>query len=123
VETLYTVGAVEGEAWETFGSVSSLAFDADGTLFVLDEAVGHIVAVDTTGSHVRTISNEGDGPGELGRPEGLAVFSDGRIGVLDFAKVGLQLFSRDGTFLEGIRFANEEESRGLHSMCCRTTAL
>ena len=108
VETVYTVGAVVGEPWETFGSVSSLAFDADGTLFILDGGAGHIVVVDTAGRYVRTISNEGEGPGELGRPEGLAVFSDGRIGVMDYAKVGLQLFSRDGAFLEGIRFATEE---------------
>ena len=105
VETVYTVGAVDGEAWETFGNAASLAFDADGTLLILDEAAGHIVAVDTAGRHVRTISNEGEGPGELARPEGLAVFHDGRLGVMDFAKFGLQLFGRDGTFLEGIRFA------------------
>ncbi len=30
VETVYTVGAVVGEPWETFGNVSSLAFDAGG---------------------------------------------------------------------------------------------
>ena len=108
VETVYTVGAVVGESWETFGSVSSLAFDADGTLFILDGGAGHIVVIDTAGRYVRTISKEGEGPGELGRPEGLAVFSDGRIGVMDYAKVGLQLFSRGGDFLEGIRFAAGE---------------
>ncbi len=108
VEAVYTVGAVVGEPWETFGSVSSLAFDADGTLFILDEGAGHIVVIDTAGRYVRTVSNEGEGPGELGRPAGLAVFSDGRIGVMDYAKVRLQLFSRDGAFLEGIRFATEE---------------
>ena len=107
VETVYTVGAIDGAPWETFGRVSSLAFDADGTLFILDSDAGHIVVVDTAGRYVRTISNKGEGPGELARPEGLAVFSDGRIGVMDFAKVGLQLFARDGTFLEGIRFATE----------------
>ncbi|MCY3701032.1 MAG: 6-bladed beta-propeller [Gemmatimonadetes bacterium] len=118
VETVYTVGVIEGEAWETFGSVSSLAFDGDGTLFILDADAGHIVVVDTAGRHVRTISNEGEGPGELGRPQGLAVFSDGRIGVMDFAKVGLQLFARDGTFLEGIRFATEAGIPGIpfHAM-------
>lgn len=118
VETVFTVGAIDGAPWETFGSVSSLAFDADGTLFILDSDAGHIVVVDTSGRYVRTISNEGEGPGELGRPEGLAVFPDGRIGVMDFAKVGLQLFDRDGTFLEGIRFATEAGVPGIpfHAM-------
>ncbi|MDE2720819.1 hypothetical protein [Candidatus Palauibacter polyketidifaciens] len=67
---------------------------------------------------MRTISRKGEGPGELDRPEGLAVFSDGRIGVMDFAKVGLQMFARDGTFLEGIRFATEAGIPGIpfHAM-------
>lgn len=104
VETVYTVGALDGEPWETFGSVTSLAFDADGTLFVLDESAGHIVVVDASGGYVRTISRQGEGPGELARPAGLSLFPDGRIGVMDFAKFGLQMFSRDGVFLDAIRF-------------------
>ena len=108
VETVFTVGVRDGAPWETFGSITSLAFDADGTLFILDEAAAHVVVIDASGAYVRTISRQGEGPGELARPAGLAVFSDGRIGVMDFAKSGLQLFSRDGAFLDGIRFAAGE---------------
>lgn len=107
VETVYTVGAIDGEPWETFGNVSSLAFDADGALLILDDGAGQVVVVDAAGRYVRTISNPGEGPGELTRPDGLTVFTDGRIGVMDFAKVGLQLFSREGTFLETVRFGTE----------------
>lgn len=39
VETVYTVGAVVGEPWETFGNVSSFAFDAGGALFIARIAV------------------------------------------------------------------------------------
>ena len=104
VETVYTVGTLDGAPWETFGNISSLAFDADATLFILDESAGHVVAIDSSGGYMRTISRRGEGPGELARPAGVALFSDGRIGVMDFAKIGLQLFSRDGAFLDAIRF-------------------
>ncbi|WP_419859142.1 hypothetical protein [Candidatus Palauibacter irciniicola] len=67
--------------------------------------------VDTAGRYVRTISNKGEGPGELARPEGLAVFSDRSV---SFAKVGLQLFARDG-FLEG------SSRRGPDSVSCDAT--
>lgn len=108
VETVFTVGVLDGAPWETFGSVTSLAFDADGTLFILDESAGHVVAINASGEFVRTISRQGEGPGELARPAGLALFSDGRIGVMDFGKLGLQIFSRDGTFLDATPFAAGE---------------
>lgn len=108
VETVFVVGVLDGAPWETFGSIASLAFDADGTLFILDEAAGHVVAIDPSGGHLRTISRQGEGPGELARPAGLALFPDGRLGVMDFAKSGLQVFSRDGEFLDALRFAAGE---------------
>ena len=108
VETVFTVGVLDGAPWETFGNVMSLAFDADGTLFILDEGAAHVVVIDASGEYVRTISRRGEGPGELARPAGLALFSDGRVGVLDFAKLGVQVFSGDGAFLDAIRFAAGE---------------
>ncbi|WP_419937212.1 6-bladed beta-propeller [Candidatus Palauibacter sp.] len=103
---------VEGAAWEMFGYVSDVAFDADGTLFILDDLAGHIVVIDSAGEFVRTISRRGDGPGELGQPIALVVFGDGRIGVNDLAKPGLQLFSRDGEFLDAVPFSVAEGMPG-----------
>ena len=107
VEPLYTVGVVEGETGETFGKVSSVAFDADGSLFILDAGAAHVVVIDPAGRYVRTISSKGEWPGELTNPFGLVLFSDGRIGVMDSRRRGLQLFSREGAFLEGVVFATE----------------
>ena len=52
-ETVYTVGALEGEPWETFGRVSNIAFDADGNLFILDRDAAHVVVIDPQGGHLR----------------------------------------------------------------------
>lgn len=103
VEEVYTVGVLDGAEWEMFGSVVGVAFGEDGTLFILDNDAGHIVVVDPSGEFVRTISNKGEGPGELNQPIGMAVFSDGGIGVNDLTR-GIQFFGRDGEFLGAAAF-------------------
>jgi len=112
VEGVFTVGVAEGAAWEMFGYVSDVAFDADGTLFVLDDLAGHIVVIDSAGDFVRTIANKGDGPGELVQPISIAVLRDGRIAVNDIGKPGIQLFRRDGEFLAGVPFGPIEGMPG-----------
>lgn len=104
LETVYTVGALEGEVWETFGNVSNLAFDPDGNLYILDRDASHVVMVDRAGGYVRTISKKGEGPGELANPFGMVLLTGPRIAVYDFAKRGFQVFSREGEFLEGVAF-------------------
>lgn len=106
-DTLYTVGVLDGAEWEMFGRVADVGFDADGTLFILDNDAGHVVVIDPAGEFVRTISNEGEGPGELRRPSSLILFRDGRIGVRDFGNRGIALFNRQGEFLEDVRIDPE----------------
>ena len=103
VEEVYAVGVLDGAEWEMFGSVVGVAFAEDGTLYILDNDAGHIVAVDPAGEFVRTISNKGEGPGELSQPIGMAVFSDGGIGVNDITR-GIQFFGREGEFLGAAAF-------------------
>ena len=111
VEEVYSVGVLDGAMWEMFGSVRAVAFDGDGTLLILDNDAGHVVVIDPTGEFVRTISNKGEGPGELNQPIGMAVFADRRIGVHDLMR-GIQLFSREGEFLDEARFTLEEGAPG-----------
>ena len=108
VEHVYTVGALEGESWETFGRVSRVAFDADGNLYILDSGAGHVVVIDPAGEYVRTIGRHGDGPGELGNPFGFLIDADGRVLVYDFAKQGFQIFTREGEFVESVSFDPQE---------------
>ena len=106
VEDVYTVGVLDGAAWEMFGRVAGVAFGADGSLFILDNGAGHVVVVDPAGQFVRTIANQGEGPGELTRPLGLAVLGDGRIAVNDMGR-GITVFSRDGESFQEAGFTFE----------------
>lgn len=107
-EDVYTVGALEGEAWETFGNVSEVAFDETGTLYILDRDAAHIVVMSPTGEFVRTISQKGEGPGELAGPMGLTLLAGGRLVVFDFVKQGFQVFDTDGEFVESVTLTPED---------------
>ena len=106
VEEVFTVGVMDGAAWEMFGRVAGVAFDGDGSLFILDNDAGHVVVVGPSGEFVRTISNKGEGPGELNQPVGLAVLGDGRIAVNDMGR-GVEVFNRDGESLQEAGFTFE----------------
>ena len=111
VEEVYSVGVLEGEAWEMFARVRAVAFDSDGTLFILDSEAGHIVVVDPGGAYVRTISNQGEGPGELNGPVSMAILADGRVAVNQFMR-GVQVFSREGEFIQEAAFSHETGGPG-----------
>lgn len=95
-EDAYAVGAFDGADWETFAEVAGVAFDGAGNLYVLDAYARRVVVVDGDGELVRTVGQEGEGPGELQRPSSLAVFDDGSMAVLDVDK--LHAFDADGRF-------------------------
>lgn len=102
-ENIYTVGAFDGEDWETFGRVESVAFDSQGNLHVLDEGANRVVVVGPDGQLLRTVGKEGQGPGELQSPGALAVLSDDRVAVFDFGMPGaFDVFNADGTFAESV---------------------
>lgn len=98
VDTVYSVGAVDGEEWETFSSISSIAFDMDGNLLILDRGNSRAVKVGPDGSFVGQIGRSGEGPGEFGSPSKLAVLTDGSIAVFDRSRRGFTLFHPDGSF-------------------------
>ena len=103
-EALWTVGALDGEDWEVFGSVTDLAFNESGDLFVLDRQAAHVVVFDRMGAYLRTISRQGEGPGELTEPGSIAILADGRLAVFDRSRRGIQFFTQEGEYLESAPF-------------------
>ncbi len=99
---VYTVGALDGEAWETFAGVADVGFDGRGNLHVLDRESGRVVVVDREGRHLRTVGRQGDGPGEFRQPGAMAVARDGRVVVFDMGHRALLLFGRDGAFVRSV---------------------
>lgn len=101
----YTVGAEDGREAEVFARVGDVAFDSRENLYVLDRGNTRIVVFDSTGRFLRVIGRRGNGPGELGTPQRMAVTREDEIVVTDPSKNGFSVFGPDGAFRRTIPFA------------------
>lgn len=99
-ETLYSIGAYDGEPWEVFGGIRGVGFDGDGNLYVLDRTAS-LFKYGPAGEFVVQIAGEGRGPGEIALPSSLAVGEDGTLVVVDRA-AGYHVFDSSGAFLRTI---------------------
>ncbi len=107
-EVIYRVGSLDGDGWDTFGSVSGVGFDGAGNLYILDTQAVRINVVDLQANLVRQFIGEGQGPGEFGGDTAgalkIAVMRDGRVFVYDAGRRGFAVFGADGEFERTVRF-------------------
>lgn len=96
--TVFSVGTEGGADHETFSAVPSVAFDAAGSLYVLDRDNGRVLVFDRTGGFVRQIGRKGEGPGEMGLPMGMTVAADGRVVVFDLVNNAFSVFGTAGEY-------------------------
>ena len=102
-ESLFTVGALVGEDWETFGSVRSVQFDDEGNLHIFDAGAHRMVVVDTDGNHLRTVGTRGEGPGEIQNAHAATVLDDGQTVIYDFGNpAAFEIFDREGQFARSV---------------------
>ena len=113
-----TIGVEEGDALEMIGSISDLASDHKGTLYVLDEAYSHVRAYDYDGNLIGVFGSEGDGPGEFNNPWNVAVIDDGNtIIVSSFSSARVNVFTRqESTFSFRSSFTKEGPGAGMCAM-------
>jgi hypothetical protein len=76
---LWRVGGEDDEVF--FGVINQVISDAEGNIYLLDAQLCEIPVYSPRGEHLRTLSREGDGPGEIRRPVDMRLLPDGTIGV------------------------------------------
>ena len=59
-----------------FGRIIDLERHPDGCIYILDNQLCQVVVISPDGEHLRDLSREGDGPGELRQPIGLGFPAD-----------------------------------------------
>jgi hypothetical protein len=113
-----TIGVEEGDVQDMIGSISDLASDHRGTLYVLDDAYSHVRAYDYGGNLIGTFGSEGEGPGEFHKPWNIAVVDDGNtIIVSSFSSRRINLFTRQqSTFSFRSSFTREGAGAGMCAM-------
>ena len=87
-----SVGELDGPEEYLFGSIWSIAVDDDRNVHVFDEQAHTVRIFDATGAFVETLGGRGEGPGEFGRAEAIALLPDGRLVVRDPGNQRVQVF-------------------------------
>jgi DNA-binding beta-propeller fold protein YncE len=78
---------------------AAIAIDAEGNVFISDEALHRISIFDAQGRFLDKWGAKGSSPGMFNRPAGLAFDQDQHLLVVDGLNHRLQRYSRDGRFL------------------------
>ncbi len=79
-----------------FGNPKFVVTDAQGRIYVADEAVINIRVYDTSGQYVRTLGQRGRGPMEFRSFSGLAINQDQELIALDRSNARITRFSTEG---------------------------
>ena len=103
LDTLFVVGAAEGEAWEVFGGIWDVEAAPDGHFAVLDLEAPAVHVFDADGAHVGSVTETGLDAGALDRPSGITWSAAGELLVWDPGSSWISRFSvRDS----GVEFAD-----------------
>ncbi len=96
---LWSIGGDTQDGNQIFGVITDVCLDAEGNLYLVDQQLSRISVFDASGTFLRTIGREGDGPGEFRRPYRVFVTSGGEVRVLA-SRFGLvSRFTRMGEYL------------------------
>ncbi len=90
-----TLGILEGETHEMFGSIAGIDVDADGNMYVLDSQFSEVRVYSAEGTFQYAIGRVGQGPDEFTAPRFLDVDRSGRVIVAD-RYYGIKIFERTG---------------------------
>ena len=91
------------------GLISDSARDAEGNVFILDYQLCHVLMISPQGELIRTLSREGDGPGEVRMPGDLLLFEDGIVGIKQGYPGKVVCVHRDDTPAGSIVFGDAPE--------------
>lgn len=76
---LWRAGGTDEEV--IFGRITDFKLHPDGCLYVLDNQLCQVMVFSPEGEHLRDLSRQGDGPGELRQPTGIVFLGDDVLGV------------------------------------------
>jgi hypothetical protein len=79
-----------------FGQVIRAAVDGGGNVYLLDAQLCHVEVFSPEGEHLRTLSREGEGPGEIREPADMIFMPDGTFGILTRFPGRLTKLNADG---------------------------
>jgi len=107
---LWRAGGDDDEIF--FGSVASIHTDDQGNLLLLDSQLSEVQVFSPEGEFLRTVCGEGDGPGEVRRPNDMFIMADGTICVLQGFPGRIVKLNADGTPAGEANYSQGETGSG-----------
>ncbi len=80
LEEMWRAGGEDDDVF--FGHIFRAEGDADGNVYLLDTQLSEVPVFSPDGEHLKTLSREGEGPGETRGPVDLTMLPDGNLGIL-----------------------------------------
>ncbi len=102
----YAVGDSEKEE-EMIAQLTFFAVDEDDNLYALDIKGHGIKVFDSSGTYVRTIGSQGQGPGELNMPAGIQITPENELMIEDVMNRRLSYFTLSGEFIKTVSVADK----------------
>lgn len=78
---MWRAGGVDDEE-NLFGAIGQVLGDDEGNIYLLDSQLSQVHVLSPDGEPLRSLSREGDGPGEVRRPNDMFFMPDGTLGLL-----------------------------------------
>jgi hypothetical protein len=107
-----TIGKAEGQEHELFGRVLDVGVDSQGSIYVLDHVPVRVRVYDDHGRYLWSISQAGEGPGDLNHPSALALVKDDTLLVAD--RIGVSVFAPNGEYVR--KFSHEIRDANVRSV-------
>lgn len=95
-----------------FGMMIDSLADPDGNVYLLDSQLCHVEVFSPTGEHLRTISREGEGPGEVSSPRSVVIMPAGDLGILELQPAHFVVMGLDGTPCKSPTWGGDEAQTG-----------
>jgi hypothetical protein len=95
LEELWRVGGDDDDV--LFGAIGQVLMDDAGTIYLLDRHLCEVQVFSANGEYLRTLSREGDGPGETRRPRDMLFLPDNTLGILQTMPGKIVRITLDGT--------------------------
>jgi hypothetical protein len=106
------IGAEMGEEAYLFGSISS-AWATEDRIYVVDSQIPAVRAFDSQGNFLFQVGRSGQGPGEYGRPVGIAVRRNGQILISDLQGARVNVFDAAGEPVDDWSLGSPQAALGL----------
>lgn len=95
LEELWRAGGEDGDV--IFGRISDVVRHPNGEILVLDNQLCQVEVFSPEGEHLRTLSRQGDGPGEVRQPTGLVLLPGDLVGIGAGFPAKMVTLEMDGT--------------------------